>query len=190
MANFTQQVIEKTFMEMLDETPLSQITVKELAARCNINRNSFYYHYKDIPALIEKIFLDEMNQTLSLAKDLDSLEQCFNHLIEYSLNHKRAVMHIFKSVSRDIFEGYLMRMCKETIDKYLDKRCEDMKMLSQDRNLLSNGLVCWVFGAVILWLESGMREEDLNSFVEMNYVFSDITDKIYEKFEQRYEEMK
>ena len=53
MANFTQKAIKDTFLKLLDERPLSQISVKMLVEECGINRNTFYYHYADIPALIE-----------------------------------------------------------------------------------------------------------------------------------------
>ena len=42
MTNFTKKEIKNTFLEMLEEMPLNQITVKGLTARCGINRNSFY----------------------------------------------------------------------------------------------------------------------------------------------------
>ena len=55
MANFTQKAIKETFIALLEEHPLSDITVKNIVETCGINRNSFYYHYQDIPALIEEI---------------------------------------------------------------------------------------------------------------------------------------
>ena len=51
MANFTKKAIKETFIALLEERPLSDITVKDIVGKCGINRNSFYYHYQDIPAL-------------------------------------------------------------------------------------------------------------------------------------------
>ena len=55
MANFTRRAIKEAFTSLLEERPLNDITVKDIVERCGINRNSFYYHYQDLPALIEEI---------------------------------------------------------------------------------------------------------------------------------------
>jgi len=39
--DFTKKAIKDTFIELLNERPLSQITVKDIVEKCGINRNSF-----------------------------------------------------------------------------------------------------------------------------------------------------
>ena len=34
---------------------MNQITVKNIVEDCGINRNSFYYHFEDLPSLVEEI---------------------------------------------------------------------------------------------------------------------------------------
>ena len=55
MANFTKQAIKAAFLELLDEKPLNKISVRDIVERCGINRNSFYYHFQDIPSLLGEI---------------------------------------------------------------------------------------------------------------------------------------
>ena len=45
-------------MGLLETKALSKITVQDIADACEINRNSFYYHFQDIPALIEEIIME------------------------------------------------------------------------------------------------------------------------------------
>ena len=45
MSGFTKEIIAKTFTELLDEKPMSKITVKDIVERCGVNRNTFYYHF-------------------------------------------------------------------------------------------------------------------------------------------------
>ena len=54
MANFTEKAIKASFLKLLNERPLTKITVRDIVEDCGINRNSFYYHYRDIPALLGK----------------------------------------------------------------------------------------------------------------------------------------
>lgn len=58
----TKQVLRQSFAILLAEKPLEDITVKELTERADINRGTFYCHYKDIYDLkdqIERELFDE-----------------------------------------------------------------------------------------------------------------------------------
>ena len=51
MSAYTKQAIKASFLKLLNERPLSQVTVKSIVEDCGINRNTFYYHFADIPSL-------------------------------------------------------------------------------------------------------------------------------------------
>ena len=53
MSGFTKEIIARTFTELLDEKPMSKITVKDIVEHCGVNRNTFYYHFRDIPDVVE-----------------------------------------------------------------------------------------------------------------------------------------
>ena len=59
MASFTRKAIMASFVKLLEERPLSKVTVKDIVEDCGINRNTFYYHFEDIPSLIEAIVREE-----------------------------------------------------------------------------------------------------------------------------------
>ena len=48
MATFTRKAIMQTFLHILKNKPLDRITVKDICEQCEINRNTFYYYFKDI----------------------------------------------------------------------------------------------------------------------------------------------
>ena len=64
MAQFTKQAIINSFLKLLEETPLDKITVKDIVEDCGINRNTFYYYYHDIYALLEELFSDEIRRAM------------------------------------------------------------------------------------------------------------------------------
>ena len=53
MSNLTKKALRETMIKALNERPLDKIKVKELVEECGVNRNTFYYHYKDIYELLE-----------------------------------------------------------------------------------------------------------------------------------------
>lgn len=46
MPNFTKKEIKRSFIKLLNEQPLNQISVRDIVEDCGINRNSFYYHFR------------------------------------------------------------------------------------------------------------------------------------------------
>ena len=87
MASFTKKAIKETFLQLLDEKPYSQITVKDIVETCGINRNSFYYHYADLPALVEEIIEDDILKLMSDSTSLSSLQESLSASLQFSKDH-------------------------------------------------------------------------------------------------------
>ena len=62
MSGFTKEIIIRTLFELLNEKPLAKITVKDIVERCGVNRNTFYYHFRDISDVVESALLREVSE--------------------------------------------------------------------------------------------------------------------------------
>lgn len=158
LANFTQKAIRASFIKLLNQKPLSQITIKDIVDDCGVNRNTFYYYFQDLPDLVETITKEEAQRVIQLYPAIDSIEQCLDALIDFALENRKAVLHIYNSVNRDLYERYQWRVCRYVVEVYLDGVLKERHITEQDRQLLIDYLQCICFGFVIGWLESGMKE--------------------------------
>lgn len=64
---YTERVIREACLEMLQEMPPEKITVSELCRRADINRGTFYLHYRDSADLLETMgteLADELGSRL------------------------------------------------------------------------------------------------------------------------------
>ena len=52
---YTRKVIRDAFLDILKEKPVSKITVKEICDQAEINRGTFYKHYRDCYDLLHHI---------------------------------------------------------------------------------------------------------------------------------------
>lgn len=67
---YTKMVLKESFIELLKEKHISKITIKEICERADINRATFYAHYKDQYELLHKIeaeLIEGINEYLSKA---------------------------------------------------------------------------------------------------------------------------
>ena len=120
MANFTQKAIRASFIKLLNQKPLSQITIKDIVDDCGVNRNTFYYYFQDLPDLVETITKEEAQRVIQLYPAIDSIEQCLDALIDFALENRKAVLHIYNSVNRDLYERYQWRVCRYVVEVDLD----------------------------------------------------------------------
>ena len=51
--NRTKHEIIVAFWQLLEKKPYNKITVQDIVDHCHVNRNTFYYHFQDIPSLTE-----------------------------------------------------------------------------------------------------------------------------------------
>lgn len=119
MASFTKQAIRESFLRLLDEYPLRDITVKMIVETCGINRKSFYYHYQDIPALLEEIVMEGMDEAMAEYRSYHSLEECLDSILHQLLEKKKPMWNIYRSVNRDVFETGLMKLCDYVTRSYM-----------------------------------------------------------------------
>ena len=158
MANFTRLAIKETFIKLLEERPLSEITIKDIVERCGINRNSFYYHYQDLPALIEELIKEEAESIIRAYPSVTTIVECFDAVTEFASHRKKAIMHIFRSVSREVFEQNLMMVCQYFVQSYVDTALDRNAISSENRQTIVNYYKCVCFGLTIDWLGSGMDD--------------------------------
>ena len=161
MSNFTRNAIISSFLKLLDQRPLAKITIKDIVEDCGINRNSFYYHFRDIPALLGEIVGEEINRIISQYPTIDTLEAGIKIAVDFTLKNRRAVKHIYNSVNRDIFEDYMWRICAYVTETVLRPEFAKHKISDADKRLITRFLTCEVFGLIFGWLSEGMTEDIL-----------------------------
>ena len=164
MANLMKKEIKTTFLRLLEERPYHQITVKEIVQECGINRNSFYYHYADLPALVEEVIDEEIGRFVREQSSFSSMEESLTEALSFFREHKRAAYHVYNSVNRDIFDRYLMKNCESVSIGYVNSILANTPLSEDDRQAIIhfNAYVC--YGAVTRWLESGMTYDILEDF--------------------------
>ena len=163
----TKQRIMDSFLKLLDERPLNRISIKDIVEDCGINRNTFYYHFEDMPSLVEAAVLEEAKQVMDRYDDISSLEQCYEAAMRLTLGHKRAVYHIYNSANREMLERNLMDICGYVVAKYIDGAIAGRPIRPEDRQIIIHSYQCECFGHVIDWLNHGMSDDVERQFIRL-----------------------
>ena len=128
----TRHAIMAAFAQLLEERPMNKITVKDIVDRCDVNRNTFYYHFQDIPSLLREMMETQVDGIIREHCALGRPMDCIEPALEYGLAHRQAVLHVYRAVPRELFEQYLDRLAQRMVAEYFDNALKDTPILSED----------------------------------------------------------
>ena len=182
--NFTKKAIEASFIKLLTERPLSQITVKDIVTDCGINRNTFYYYFEDVPKLIETVVEEDAAAIIQTYPTVDNFGDCLQAVLDTALSKKRAVLHIYHSVNRNIYEMYLWKVCDYAIETYLSAVLKGHKIKENDLNIMKNYYSSLGFGIVSNWLRNDMSDDIRSAVVRLMDIKKGMLKEMIERCEE------
>lgn len=173
-----REAVKAAFLRLLEERPLREITVKDIVQSCGVNRNTFYYHFRDIPALLEELITDQADRIIAAQGPALSLADCLETAARFALEHRQAVLHINQSAHRDLFELCLMDVCRRVVEDYAAAAIGSVPIPPEDRAVIIRFYQCECFGQVMAWLNDGMRYDIGKQFRRLCYLGEGMTERM------------
>lgn len=157
MPGFTKEIIAKTLRELLEEKPMSKITVKDIVERCGVNRNTFYYHFRDIPDVVEFTLKKKWDEILEAPQEQNSILECMEEIVELVKDNRKLMLNMYRSVKRDTFLHYLNEVVMYIITEYFDKNSCEFHLDQEEIQILVKYYKCLFIGVLIDWLEHNLE---------------------------------
>lgn len=167
----TESKYRKGLKELLKEKSLDEINVVLLCKFVNSNRQTFYYHYRDISDVVENIFLKEKIDISKKATDFDS----FNRLtINYINSNYNFLSKIAKSYTSNKLREFFFSNYYRKISQFLKK----YKISSNDMFVI-NRYISNIVSTELFFYVSTKRKEKPASLLKRFSVIWDYFTKQY-----------
>lgn len=158
----TKQQIRQALIELLSQKSENNISVRELTQKANINRGTFYIHYKDIHDLVEQLVDEGVEKLLGVCRrhppaqtprasypfltdlfqTLQSDSQLFTILLGNTGSH-----------------AYSERVCKAIQDHFLNDLLSVFYSADpKQRQVASDFIVAGCLHEALVWLKNGTKE--------------------------------
>ncbi len=118
---YTRMVLRESLIELLQEKPISRLTIKELCQRADINRATFYSHYHDqydLLKTIETSFIADINSHLdrfALEADEASMVEILTAIFEH-LAENRELCQVLLGNNTDLdFQANIMKAAGQRV---------------------------------------------------------------------------
>ncbi len=154
MAKQTQKFIMSTFMQLLEGESLDKITVRDIVEECEINRNTFYYHYSDIYDLLDDVFRVETEKFMS--EDVDentTFGEEYERAARFVLKYKKAILHIYDSKKRDVLQNYLETLAFSFISRFVKKEADGYGLPDEDIDYITGFYTHAIVGNTLGWIK-------------------------------------
>lgn len=171
-SNLTQNAIKSSFLKLLNERPLDKISVKDIVEDCGVNRNTFYYHFQDIYALVESIFEEETSRVIQSTSIQEDWQEAFIEATRFAMENKRAIYHIYHSITREQLENYLLRVSDDLMNRFVRKQAEGLVVSQEDIHYIASFYKHAIAGILLDWLQNGMKENPEYAIRKMGTLFS------------------
>ena len=159
MSQITKRALASALKELLEHKPLNKITIADITEQCGVNRQTFYYHFQDIPRLLEEIIIDSANTLVKENDTVKSMGECIETAFAYVKANKKAVYHIYNSVDRSAYEDFVMKMCEHTATLLVREQLAGKGISDADRDALTYFVRCQFIGLCMDWTRNGMNDD-------------------------------
>ena len=116
-----KNIISEKFVSMASSKSIDKITVKALIEECDISRQTFYYHFKDIMDVIEWSVNKKMEDTLLKSLKAQKPEEAIEIFILSAAQNKDLIQKLLNSQRREHVEMAFMRATRTYLSEMIKK---------------------------------------------------------------------
>ncbi len=169
----TKKTFENSLTELSKEYPLNKITVKALCEKADLSRNAFYFHYKDIYDLIEKLeneFIEEINGYLDDFREMGfpkNVLATIKSIVVLFYERKETALMLLDTSFSSSFVPKLAKILSDFNFEYYKAFHKTDKRTTYDLfyTFISNGF----YGMVREWLKSD-EPLPVDRFISLTYI--------------------
>lgn len=158
---YTRMVLQDSLLELMEQKPISKITIKELCEKADINRTTFYAHYTDQYDLLRKIgdetlsWAEEMITTLLDQTDKNETINILEGILQYFSDNRKHIKVLMSEQGDIDFQKKLLTL--------IYSQCDITPSTAKNADLVTKELyfIFVVNGSVGLiqhWLKNGLNK--------------------------------
>ena len=153
MRQTTKDIMSDVLISKLETKPLSKISVKEIADCANVNRQTFYYHFKDIYDLLGYSMQREAEFLLERAENA-SWDEILLEIAEFLEDRRAMCLRAIEAAREDTIRKFVYSLIQSYLRVVLDEASAGMNIDEQYKDFLTSFLVVSVAGNYVEWIKT------------------------------------
>lgn len=184
MSQTTKRAFAASIKKLSAHKMLDKITVIDIAEDCEVNRQTFYYHFKDIFDLVEWIFKSESTRAIDGNKTYDTWQNGYLQVFRYvELNHD-FVFSVYHSVCRTHLEQFLYEETFALLMSVVNEKADCMLVREEDKKFIADFYKYAFVGIILEWIRTGMKENPEHIIYHLGILIQGDISKALDKYQK------
>lgn len=180
MSEITKKALAQALKELLSKKELSKITIKNITDYCGVNRQTFYYHFKDVYDLIEWIYTSEVIDEIKDDDTYESWQQGFLFIFNYILKNKNFVLNTYNSISREFVMMFLYKQTSRLLINVIEEKARNVNIKNENKKFIADFYKYGFVGIIQDWITGGMKENPEDVIKKLNLILEGNFEKAIE----------
>ncbi|MDR3364083.1 MAG: TetR/AcrR family transcriptional regulator [Clostridiales Family XIII bacterium] len=182
MAQITKKALAASLKNLLAQKTLDKITVIDIVKDCEVNRQTFYYHFHDIYDLVEWTFLNEATRALGPDKTYETWQQGFLKIFGYALENKTLIKNIYHSAGRGHLTQYLYRETGHLLMDVVRGKAEGLPVREDEMAFIADFYKYAFAGILLEWIRDGMMQEPADAIEKLSVLIQGNMEAALERY--------
>lgn len=120
----TKLLIAGSLRKLMKKKSLDKIKIREIVEDCGVNRQTFYYHFQDIYALVEWIYTYDGMQIFNEHKDNFDWMSMVKRMFDYLEEHQDEIKCVVNSKAEKFFYNFVhekIGLCAKMVVEFISK---------------------------------------------------------------------
>jgi len=139
-SNITKKALATALKELMNEISFEKITISDICEKCNMNRKSFYYHFKDKYDLANWIFDTEF-MAVVLKKNYKDSWTKIEDICEYFYSNHCFYSKILNVTGQNSLQEHLRELMFPVLSEIFTEGSLDSRMRTFQIEFFSDALV-------------------------------------------------
>lgn len=158
-ADLTKQAIVKGTKELVEQMPFERISVTEIAKRCGINRNTFYYYFRDKYDVMDLIFQTDILPHLLPLMNQDDWPKSVVMLCRCMQKNKNFYSNALADLNPRALRQILVNHYRYWLMEIAKESYERTDIQGEEREFVARFYAHGIIGMVCDWVDAGMKKD-------------------------------
>lgn len=169
----TKRAIAQSIKELMKKEDLRKISVAEIVQNCGINRQTFYYHFKDKYDLVNWIYYNEVVSAISSKKSFHDWSDVMLEILNIMKKEKCFYRNALNVTGQNAFQDYFFSLTKNLLVEIINAMDGGKGLKEEDKNFIAEFYTFGLVGVVVQWARNGMKEQPKELVDKLKYFIDD-----------------
>jgi probable dihydroxyacetone kinase regulator len=160
-AQITKKALAASLKRLMKDAPLARISVKDIVEDCGLNRQTFYYHFRDKYGLVNWIYRTEAMEGIADARDYAHWTEGIARVFSYLLENRDFYVKALGASGPGEFDRYLFEATHDLVMGVVDEVASGLDVLEADRLFIADFYDFAFVGIAVRWIKGGMNGSPL-----------------------------